>query len=57
MPTRGSHGFGDPRGPDAAHVKEQLRAAFAPDDPRWAELVVERFVGVRDRALAGLRDG
>ena len=51
------HGFGDPRGVEAAPIKEQLRAAFAPDDPRWPELVVERFVGVRDRALAGLLDG
>ena len=48
------HGFSDPRGPDAAPIKDRLRAAFAPDDPRWAELVVERFVGVRDRAVAGL---
>jgi len=51
------HGYADPRGPEARAVKEQLRAAFAPDDPRWADLVVERFVGVRDRALAGLVGG
>jgi hypothetical protein len=48
------HGYSDPRGPAAAPIKEQLRAAFAPDDPQWAESVVERFVGVRDRAVAGL---
>ncbi len=50
------HGFGDPRGPEAGPIKEQLRAAFAPDDPRWSGLVLERFVAVRDRALAGLLD-
>jgi hypothetical protein len=51
------HGYSDPRGPRARAVKEQLRAAFAPDDPGWADRVVERFVGVRDRAIAGLRSG
>ena len=51
------HGFGDPRGPEAAAVKAQIRAAFAPDDPAWADLVVERFVEVRDRAVAGLLGG
>ena len=48
------HGYSDPIGPAAGPIKDQLRAAFAPDDPRWAELVVERFVSVRDRAIAGL---
>jgi hypothetical protein len=51
------HGYSDPRGNDAEPIKAQLRAAFAPDDARWAELVVERFVGVRDRAIAGLIAG
>ena len=48
------HGYGDPRGPEAAPIKAQLRAAFAPDDPQWAERVVDRFVEVRDRAIDGL---
>jgi hypothetical protein len=48
------HGFANPTGPEAGPIKEQLRAAFAPDDPGWASAVVERFVGVRDRAIAGL---
>jgi polar amino acid transport system ATP-binding protein len=48
------HGYSDPRGPAAPAIKEQLRAAFAPDDPHWSELVFERFVAVRDRAVAGL---
>lgn len=51
------HGFDDPRGPAAAAVKAQIRAAFAPDDPRWADLVLERFVAVRDRAIGGLLGG
>jgi hypothetical protein len=48
------HGFANPIGPEAGSIKEQLRAAFAPGDPRWAELVMDRFVDVRDRAVAGL---
>ncbi len=48
------HGYGDPLGPESGGIKEQLRAAFAPDDPRWPSLVVDRFVEVRDRALDGL---
>ncbi len=48
------HGYGDPTGPDASAIKAQLRAAFAPDDPRWADRVVEQFGAVRDRALDGL---
>ncbi|MGZ6957299.1 MAG: M14 family metallopeptidase [Acidimicrobiia bacterium] len=48
------HGYDDPRGREAPGIKAQLRAAFAPDDPRWADLVLERFVEVRDRAVAGL---
>ena len=48
------HGYSDPRGPQSAAIKQQLRAAFAPDDPQWAERVVARFVEVRDRAIDGL---
>ena len=48
------HGFADPTGTEAIEIKTQLRAAFAPDDPRWADLVLERFAAVRDRAVAGL---
>ncbi len=48
------HGYADPCGPESGPIKEQLRAAFAPDDPQWASLVVDRFVEVRDRALDGL---
>lgn len=48
------HGYSDPQGSAAGPIKDQLRAAFAPDDPRWADRVVDRFVEVRDRAVAGL---
>lgn len=48
------HAYDDPTGPAAGPIKEALRAAFAPDDPRWAELVLARFAEVRDRAIAGL---
>jgi hypothetical protein len=48
------HGHDDPRGPSAPAIKARLRAAFAPDDPAWADAVEERFVAVRDRAIAGL---
>ena len=48
------HAHSDPLGKQAAPIKEQIRAAFAPDDPRWAEMVFDRFVAVRDRAVEGL---
>ena len=48
------HRYSDPTGPTAQPIKEQIRAAFAPDDPVWADRVLERFASVRDRALAGL---
>jgi hypothetical protein len=48
------HAHGDPRGGEARDVKDRLRAAFAPGEPAWADAVLERFVAVRDRAIAGL---
>lgn len=48
------HSYGDPTGPEAGPIKEGLRAAFAPEDERWADLVFERFESVRTRAVAGL---
>lgn len=48
------HAHSDPLGRQAAPIKEQIRAAFAPDDPRWAEMVFDRFVAVRERAVEGL---
>jgi hypothetical protein len=48
------HAHGDPRGAEAGPIKAQLRAAFAPDDPAWSELVWDRFAEVANRATAGL---
>jgi hypothetical protein len=48
------HAHADPRGPEAGPVKAALRAAFAPDDPQWAEMVWDRFVEVANEATAGL---
>lgn len=48
------HAHGDPRGPEAAPIKAQLRAAFAPDDPSWADLVWERFAEIGERTTVGL---
>jgi hypothetical protein len=48
------HAHSDPRGPDAEPVKAALRAAFAPDDPQWAQMVWERFTEVSAAATEGL---
>jgi hypothetical protein len=46
------HCHGDPTGPDAAAIKADLRAAFAPSDPAWIATVYECFDGVLDRTLS-----
>jgi hypothetical protein len=48
------HAFSDPTGPDAAPIKADLRAAFAPDDSEWLAAVRERFDEVSGRAVEGL---
>jgi hypothetical protein len=48
------HAHGNPRGPEAGPIKAQLRAAFAPDEPEWSQVVWDRFLDVADRATAGL---
>ncbi|MGQ0805609.1 MAG: M14 family metallopeptidase [Actinomycetota bacterium] len=48
------HAYGDPNGPDAPPIKAALRAAFAPDDAEWAELVGVRFEEVVGQAVTGL---
>ena len=45
------HAHSDPRGPRAAAIKAQVRAAFAPNDPDWAAMVWDRFDELRCRAL------
>jgi hypothetical protein len=49
------HAHADPRGPEAGPIKAALRAAFAPDDPQWADLVWARFTQVAGDATEGLR--
>ena len=48
------HAHGDPRGPDAAAVRAQVRAAFADDDPAWFAKVSARFDEVVEAAAAQL---
>ena len=48
------HAHGDPRSPDAAAIRAQVRAAFADDDPAWIAPVWDRFAEVVDAAFAGL---
>ena len=48
------HHHGDPTGAEAAPIKAQLRAAFAPDDPAWAATVYDCFAGVLAQSLAAL---
>lgn len=46
------HAHGDPTGPDAQHVRAQVRAAFADDDPKWIATCWQRFHQVMNGALA-----
>lgn len=46
------HAHGDPRGPGAADVAAQVRAAFADDDPTWIATLWDRFADVFGQALA-----
>jgi Protein of unknown function (DUF2817) len=48
------HAHADPRGPEAGPIKAALRAAFAPDDPQWADVVWSRFTEVTAEASEGL---
>ncbi len=48
------HAHGDPRSPDAATIRAQVRAAFADDDPRWIATVWDRFAEVMADAFVGL---
>ncbi len=40
------HGYGDPRSEGAVAVRNQVRAAFADDDPEWIEKCWQRFSSV-----------
>jgi hypothetical protein len=48
------HAHGDPSGPEAGPIRQQLRDAFAPADPAWLARVWERFETVRELTIAGV---
>lgn len=48
------HAFGDPESDEAAVIRDQVRAAFADDDPAWLATLIERFGQVAGQALAAL---
>ncbi len=48
------HAHGDPAGPDAAAIRDQVRAAFADDHPAWLAKITERFDEVSSAAIAAL---
>jgi hypothetical protein len=48
------HAYADPHGAEAVPIKAALRAAFAPEDPQWADLVWSRFSEVAAEASEGL---
>ncbi|MGI8756385.1 MAG: M14 family metallopeptidase [Acidimicrobiales bacterium] len=48
------HNHGDPKGPDAPAIKADLRAAFAPDDPEWADTVYSCFEEAMANALTAV---
>jgi len=59
LPVLGSdnwlHVRGDPVGPDAAHFKAQVRAAFYTDDDLWRGMVLGQSLIATRHAAAGLK--
>ncbi len=45
------HGYGDPLGPSASEVRDEVREAFADDDPAWIAACWDRFALVFSAAL------
>lgn len=48
------HATGDPTGPDAAAIRDQVRAAFLDDDPEWLETCWHRYRSVVSAAIERL---
>lgn len=48
------HAYGNPTGPDSPAIKAQVRAAFAGDEPEWADAIWGPFKQATDQALAQL---
>lgn len=49
------HVRGDPKGPDAARIKADIRCAFYPDRDDWKEMVWQRAETVLGQAVQGLQ--
>jgi hypothetical protein len=49
------HVHGDPKGPEAAPIKAELKRCFYPGTPEWCRLVWDRAVQTEELALAGLK--
>lgn len=48
------HGYGDPAGDEAPAIKAAVRAAFAGDEPEWAEAIWGPFISCVTKAYAQL---
>ncbi|BAN03759.1 DUF2817 domain-containing protein [Ilumatobacter coccineus] len=48
------HANGDPTGDEAGAIRDQVRAAFADDDPAWLATLIARFDQVAGQALSAL---
>jgi len=51
------HAYGDPTGTEAENVRQQVREAFADDDPAWLATLVPRFDEVINAAITNLPAG
>ena len=49
------HAHGDPAAPDAAAIRDQVRAAFIDDDPAWLETCLPRYRSTVAAAVEHLR--
>ena len=48
------HTLGDPRGPEAAAIKANIRAAFFPDTDEWKDMIWRRGEQVVTQAVRRL---
>lgn len=51
------HTHGDPTAPGAQEIRDQVRLAFADDDPAWLDAVWARFLQVVEQTFVALSDG
>jgi hypothetical protein len=50
------HAHGDPQGPQAPEIRDQLRQAFYPDQDDWKEKVWTRGRDVLAQSISGLTE-